>query len=183
MDKREIQSKRFKQSLEERGLTVVEVAEATGIDLGTLMTLEKGYTKRFDFRTAQKLAEFFSRGGLPINFEWFRGKYVQKYMAPKADIVEHNESQSMLQGFVACDEQAMMVIYRCLKVAHGTHKNVFLTDQEFEALCSKFGAQKVEDAIDYKSQLKKDNKDRFSNWASDYAALHYYLNKKEREAE
>lgn len=46
MDKREIQSKRFNQSLEERGLTVIEVAEATGIDLGTLMTLEKGYTKR-----------------------------------------------------------------------------------------------------------------------------------------
>lgn len=104
-------------------------------------------------------------------------------MAPKADIVEHNESQSMLQGFVACDEQAMMVIYRCLKVAHGTHKNVLLTDQEFEALCSKFGAQKVEDAIDYKSQLRKDKKDSFSNWASDYAALYYYLNKKEREAD
>lgn len=183
MDRRELQAQRFNQSLKDNGFTVLEVSEATGIDLGTLLQLQQGVTKRFDFRTAQKLATFFSRGGLAIDFEWFRGKTEKKYKAPESVPAEFVEEPQMLQGLVACDESIMQIIYRCLKVPHGIFKNVLLTDQEYEELCSKFTVQRVDRAINYKSQLMKDKKDRYSKWASDYAALHYYLNKKEREAE
>lgn len=172
---KETRARRLAQLLEEKGVTLEEVSRGAGVHYGTLTKIKEGIIGNMQLKTAQKIAQYFTTD-VPISANWVLGKNVPKYrQGSLLDTIAQEEKTEM-------DSTTINVMFKVLKIPQGIYRNVLLTDEELEALCNRYGANTVERAINYKSRLITEGKDRYTQWASDYAALFHYLHNKEREA-
>ena len=184
---KETRAKRFNQLLEERGESFGAVCSNAGIDYGTLHKLKEGILGKLEVKTAKKIASYFTVD-IPINVDWVRGlnapKYERNWTKRLNATVDNKPAQLPLIDHIdqgIADATSINIMYKVLKVPMGCYKNVLLTQEELEALYNRFGKDTVDKALDLKSKLITEGKDRYTGWGSDFSALFNYLRLKEKE--